>query len=73
MRLASILKELGLILLPVTVAGILLGFACLREARSQADNRIKCEASSGRYIQHGDKYWSGLCVKRDGLIWERLP
>lgn len=45
----------------------------LRENMAQNANRARCEAAQGRYFQHGEKYWSGLCIRPGGILWERLP
>ena len=67
--LVSFSRDYGLLLamviaMPVVVAGALLG-----EHTAQERNETRCAADGGRYIRYGDHYWSGLCLKPDGLFW----
>lgn len=48
-------------------------YMAYREHVEQAENRDRCEMAGGRYLQHGEKYYTGLCVRPEGIIWERLP
>lgn len=55
----------------VAVVVSLFGFMIWREQTSQTINRRDCEQAGGRYIQHGDRYNTGLCLRQGGLLWER--
>ena len=57
--------------LPAGIIALLGGtmiFVGVTEYRDQQANRHACH---GRYIQIGDRRDSGLCIRRDGVIWER--
>lgn len=56
------------------VAALIFGFFVFigtAEYYEQQSLRASCEAVRGHYYKIGDRRWNGLCVKPDGILWDR--
>ena len=52
----------------LALIGATLVYVGVAEHYEQKANRAACP---GRYVQVGDHRGSGLCIKPDGILWER--
>lgn len=56
--------------LAALVVGLLV-FVGTAEHYEQTALKASCVAARGHYYKVGDRRWNGLCVKADGILWDR--